>query len=159
MVDYDLVQFHTLTKDDFDKINKLLMEDKSVFQFVSFHYHALVTNGIFYNNELVGVFNLHYFFENSISLSIAILKKYRGLGIAKTAIHKIVAIYGNKFPNVNLFIANVSQNNYDALLSFEHMGLTQTHEFDEIMLEEGSEFFSIFYEENPYRKLVKNDNK
>ncbi len=159
MVDYNSVQFINLSEEDFDKINTRLMEDKSVSQFVSFCYHALVTSGIFYDNKLVGVFNLHYFFENSLSLSIALLKKYRGLGIAKTVFHKIVVIYGKKFPNVNLFIANVSQKNHAAIFSFEHMGLTQTHEFDEIMLEEGSEFFSIFYEKNPYRKLVKNDNK
>lgn len=41
--------------------------------------------------------------------------------------------------------------------AFGNMGLKRTHEFDEILLDEGAEFFSVFYEENPYRKLVKND--
>ena len=37
------------------------------------------------------------------------------------------------------------------------MDLIQTHEFDEEMIEEGAEFFRIFYAKNPCRKLVKYD--
>lgn len=68
---------------------------------------------------------------------------------------KIVEIYGKEFLDVPMFIANVCPSNRNAISSFRRMGLIETHEFDEEMINEGAEFFSIFYKENPYRKLVK----
>lgn len=157
MVDTNYVQLRPLTREEFEYIHEILKNDSSVEEYVHFSYHSLVTNGIFYKNKLVGVFNLSYFIENSIALSIALLEDYRKLGIAKVTFDKITRIYGEQFPKAELFIANVSPNNTNAIEAFGNMGLNKTHQFDEMLLEEGAEFFSIFYKENPYRKLVKND--
>ncbi len=157
MEDSNLLQFRTLTEEEFKNIHELLIQDSSVSQYVSFSYYALVTNGIFYKGQLAGIFNLNYFIGNSIALSIALLQKYRKIRIAKATFNKIISIYGKQFLDVDLFIANVSPNNENAMYAFGNMGLKRTHEFDEMILDEGAEFFSVFYEENPYRKLVKND--
>lgn len=94
MEDSNLLQFRTLTEEEFKNIHELLIQDSSVSQYVSFSYYALVTNGIFYKGQLAGIFNLNYFIGNSIALSIALLQKYRKIGIAKATFNKIISIYG-----------------------------------------------------------------
>lgn len=155
MIYYNEVELKPLSEFDFNKINETLMMDKSVSSYVRFNYFALITNGIFYKGNLIGLLNLHYFIQGSISISVALLKKYRGLGIISIVYDKIIETYGEQFEEISMFIVNVYPNNKMAIASFERMGLTQTHAFDEEMLNEGAEFFSIFYKENPYRKLVK----
>ncbi len=51
MIDYELVDIKPLSKELFDEINNIFENDSSVSKFVSFHYQALVTNGIFYGNQ------------------------------------------------------------------------------------------------------------
>ena len=51
MIDYELVDIKPLSKELFDEINNILDNASSVSKFVSFHYQALITNGIFYGNQ------------------------------------------------------------------------------------------------------------
>ena len=154
-----LISLKTLKEEEFNKIDEILRRDKSVSSYVCFNYFALVTNGIFYKEKLIGLLNLNYFLNNSLSVSVALLEKYRGLGIMTVVYEKIIEIYGKEFLDVPMFIANVCPRNTNAIASFRRMSLIETHEFDDEMINEGAEFFSIFYKENPYRKLVKDDRK
>lgn len=153
MENYDLVDIKSISKDIFEKINEELKHDISVSRFVCFNYSALVTNGIFYKDKLVGLLNLSYFIDNNIAVSIALLEKYRNLGIAKVVAEKIVDYYGKVFSNSKMFIFNCLNYNYNAIQAFKKMGLRETNEFDEIMMDEGADFFNNFYKENIYRKL------
>lgn len=155
MVDGHLVQIKDISEIEFEEINNLLMKDPCVSKYVQFSFHSLITQGIFYKSVLIGLLNLHAFISESLSISIALLSEYRHLGISKKAIQKVIEKYGQELENIAMFIANVSPQNKNAILAFQNMDLKQTHAFDEVMIEEGAEFFLLFYAENPYRKLVK----
>ena len=45
---------------------------------------------------------------------------------------------------------NIAPNNIQALKSVAKTSFRQSHEFDEIMMEEGAEYFYTFFKENPY---------
>lgn len=83
-----LISLRTLKEEEFNKINEILKKDKSVSSYVCFNYFALVTNGIFYKGELIGLLNLNYFLNNSLSISVALVEKYRGLGIMSVVYEK-----------------------------------------------------------------------
>ncbi len=155
MTSEELVQIESLTKEEFSKFNSILRQDETIFKWVSFYFNEIKCGGIKYRNHLVGLYNLDDFIQDSLSLSIAIKKEYRNLGIAHIAIQKIVLKYSSIYKNVDRFILNVSPSNKEALNAFQKMDFICTHEYDEIMFHEGAEFFHIFYKENLCRKREK----
>lgn len=148
MVDYNSVMLSPITEEAFNSIYNILEKDELVKKYVYFNYEY--TNGIFYKGNLVGLFKLNNFIDNSLSISIAILNEYRGKGIAQIARKQIVELYGKEYPEIKLFISNVKPENKSSNKSLQNLGWKQTHEYDEMMIDEGSEFFNIYYKENPY---------
>ena len=160
MVDENLVHLFPIAEEKFNEIKENLEQEESTHN--SFSYNSVVAGGIFLGTQLVGLFTLCDFIENTLSVSIVLLKKYKGLGIEKAAYDKIVETYGLEFPEKDAFVINVNPSNEDELAIAQSMGLEQTHEFDDLMMNEGGEFYSIFSKENPYsrkRELVMNDKE
>ena len=108
MVESSLVYLNDISKEEFNEINTVFMKDSSVYSYVHFSFSSLVTQGIFYNGILIGLLNLKAFFHNSLAISIALQKEYRNRGISKIAIQKMLETYGEKYNNIDLFIANVN---------------------------------------------------
>lgn len=108
------------------------------------------TLGVFFDNQLVGLFTLKKFIGNTLAIHMILLPEYRGKGIGSTTINKIVNELGQNYPNIEYFIANTSDDNKKAIDSLIRAGWKKTYEYDEEMDNEGSEFFVIYQKENPY---------
>lgn len=148
MINYNSITLSPITEEAFNQIYDILKQDDLAKKYVFFNYED--AHGIFYEKRLVGLFKLSSFIGNSLSISIAILNEYRGKGIAQIARMKIVELYGKEYPDVKLFISNTIPNNKSSNKSLQNLGWQQTHEYDEIMIDEGAEFFNIYFKENPY---------
>lgn len=146
MVDENLVYLFPIAEEKFNEIKENLEQEESTHN--SFSYNSVVAGGIFLGTQLVGLFTLCDFIENTLSVSIVLLKKYKGLGIEKAAYDKIVETYESEFPEKDAFVINVHPSNEDELATVQSMGLEQTHKFDGLMHGEGGEFYFIFSKEN-----------
>lgn len=106
--------------------------------------------GVYYCDNLVGLVGLSSWYPDNLSITIALLNEYRGKGIAVEAINKLVFEIGKIFPANAKFLYNVSSNNISSLRVAKKLNWAKTSEFDEAMLDEGGEFFNIYYKDNPY---------
>lgn len=107
--------------------------------------------GIYYKDKLIGLINLSSMFDN-LSITIAIKKEYRGNGFASIAVNELVENFGKDYPEIEKFIYNVSTNNISSNKAAKKLNWKETSEYDEVMLDEGGQFFNIFYKINPYFK-------
>ncbi len=139
---------HSINAETFFKISAILNNDIEK-QFVYF-YDSKNTLGVFFNNQLVGLFTLNKFIGNTLAIHIALLPEYRCKGIGSTSINTIVNELGQIYPNIEYFIANTSFDNKKAINSLEKAGWERTYEYDEEMEREGSEFFIIYQRKNPH---------
>ena len=73
---------------------------------------------------------------------------------AKEIAEAIVNTFGEKDPNVKQFMINVKCGNTYGMEFARNLGWIETHEYDELMIAEGSEFFSLYKKENPYYKFL-----
>ena len=146
----NLISFSSMTKEEFDDLNHKFLQDKSITDFVQFSYQPLNQSGIFYNNKLIGMVYVMSFIDETLAVSIALLKEYRGLGISQVAYEKLIDLFGEKFSDYRAFVLNIAPNNIQALKSVAKTSFRQSHEFDEIMMEEGAEYFYTFFKDNPY---------
>lgn len=151
MITESYITLQKISKEQFNIVYDLLKQED--LNYVSFYYKDV--NGILYNEKIIGLFKLKGFIDNSLSIDIAILSEYRGKGLASIASDKIVKIYGEKYPNIKRFIANTSPFNESANRSLKKSSWKQTYEYDELMINEDSEFFNIYYKENPHYEKKK----
>ncbi len=151
MINENSIILQQISKEQFNIIYSLLREEG--LEYVSFSYNDV--NGILYKKKIIGLFKLKKFIDNNLSIDIAILNEYKGKRIAPITLEKIVKTYGEKYPNIKRFIANTSPFNKPVIKSFSNSSWTQTYEYDELMIDEGSEFYNIYYKENPYYKKEK----
>ena len=150
MVDENFVHLFTVTEEKFNEIKENLEQEESTHNSFSYNPSSNSSSGcIFLGTQLVGLFTLCDFIENTLSVSIVLYRKYRGLGIEKCAYDKIVETYGLEFPEKDAFVINVNPSNEDELAIAQSMGLEQTHEFDDVMMNEGGEFYYIYSTKNP----------
>ena len=154
------INLYSLKKEDFKKIADKLNNDPDVNKFVRFYDYETAV-GIFYNNQLVGLFSLNRFINNSLAIHIAILKEFRNKGIGSKVLNKIVEDYGITYSEVEFFTVNINYKNKTAIDFVNKLGWNNTHKYDEIMDNEGSEFFIIYEKGNPYyhRKVKSYDTK
>ncbi len=141
------IEILPIIKEDFLKIPK-----DNLTGFVNFVYSNNL-NGIYYDNKLLGLITLSPAF-GYLSIDIMILPKYRHLGIATYILSKI-AIEGQNYPNYEKFICLCSPHNIASNKLMQKLKWSQDTSYDDVMLNEGGEFFYIYYQENSYyQKLM-----
>lgn len=150
MVEQTSVSLNSISELDFHTLNHQFTEDHSVSEFVQFWYPK--AQGIFYNTSPIGLFQLEPFIDENLAISLALLQSYRRKGIATIVRNRIVLEYGKKYPNMKWFICNIVPRNVVAYKSIAFSDWVQTHIYDELMINEGADFFYIYYKENPYYK-------
>lgn len=143
------ITLNKIEKCTFDKISDILNNDLEVSKYVKFSDYKN-TYGIYLNDKLIGLFSLHLFINFNVTMHIALLKEYRNKGIGYYVLDGIIKKYGINYPDSEYFMIDVSYNNEKALNSFNKMNLKTTNEFDELMIDEGGEFFKLYKKENPY---------
>lgn len=153
------IDLYPITEEQFKKISFILNNDDDN-QFVDF-YNSKSTIGIFMDNQIIGLFNLNKFINNTLAIHIALLKEFRNNGIGGIVFEKIVDEYGKTYPEIEFFIANIDYKNERAIKVLSKLNWTKTYKYDEIMINEGGEFFIIFEKNNPYynRKVMTYDTK
>lgn len=147
MVDKCLVTLGEINEETFNKVYNNMLKDG--LNYVHFYY-TQNTYGIFYQGVPVGLFRLDRWIERNISISIAILNEYRGNGIAPIATDLIVDVFGEYYPDAKEFLANINPNNESSARAINKAGWKVTYEYNELMMEEGAEWFNVYYRNNPY---------
>ena len=142
------IEILPIVKEDFLKIPK-----DNLTGFVNFVY-ADNLNGIYYNNKLLGLVKLSPVF-GYLSIDIMILPKYRHLGIATYVLSKLL-LDGQNYPNYEKLICLCSPKNIASNKLMQKLKWYQDSSYDDVMLNEGGEFFNIYYQKNPYyQKLTR----
>lgn len=136
------IEILPIVKENFLEISK-----DNLTGFVNFVYSDKL-NGIYYNNKLLGLVRLSPTF-GYLSIDIMILSKYRRLGIATYVLSKIV-LDGQNFPDYEKFICLCSPKNIASNKLMQKLNWYQDTSYDDVMLNEGGEFFYVYYKENPY---------
>lgn len=134
-----------------NKIKKEYNENKehSLPNFVDFTRYTPETYGIYNGKQLLGLFRFKNFIVDK-TIEIYILPDFRGLNIASQATDLLIINYGSKYPKCQNFYINISNKNERSLKSIKKGDWIQTHEFDDIMMEEGAGMFTVYYKPNPY---------
>ena len=141
------IEILPIIKEDFLKIPK-----DNLTSFVNFVYTDNL-NGIYYDSRLLGLVGLSPTFNN-LSIDIMILPKYRHLGIATYVLSKII-LDGQNYPNYEKFICLCSPKNIASNKLMQKLKWSQDTSYDDVMLNEGGEFFYIYYHNNPFfQKLM-----
>ena len=97
-------------------------------------------------NEFVGLFEFIPFLDHSEEIVFHLIDHDDAREITEV----IVNTFGEKDPNVKQFMINVKYGNAYGMKFAKNIGWTETHEYDELMMAEGSEFFSLYKKANPY---------
>ena len=136
--------FKALTKDEYESIKDIPAN------FTSFATFNSKIRGIYLNNTLIGLYSLGLTFNEYLSLDIFIFLRFRGHHLGKFAIQDIILYEGENNPSIERFIALVSPLNERSNKVFQKLKWQVDSSYDEAMLNEGGEFFNIYYKENPY---------
>ena len=131
-----------ITKEEYNKI-----PEENLKGFVNFSYSRNL-NGIYCNNVLVGLISLSPAF-GYLSIDMMILPAYRHHGIASLVLSKIIE-QGKNYPEYERFICLCSPNNIASNKLMQKLHWSADTSFDDVMLNEGGEFFNIYYRDNPY---------
>ena len=140
------IEILPVKNEDFLKIPK-----DNLTRFVNFVYSNKL-NGIYYSDKLLGLVELSPAF-GYLSIDLMILPQYRNLGIATYVLSKIILV-GESFPNYERFICLCSPKNIAINNLMQKLKWGQDTSYDETMLNEGGEFFYIYYHNNPYFKKL-----
>ena len=93
-----------------------------------------------------GVFEFIPFLDHSEEIVFHVIDHDNAKEIAEV----IVRTFGEKDPNVKQFMVNVKYGNTYGMEFARNLGWTETHEYDELMISEGAEVFSLYKKENPF---------
>lgn len=132
---------------------------------INFYYKENNSFGIFYYDKLVGLITVNPFIEKMIEIRTLVLSEYRGIGIAQVAREKIVELTGNIFNEYEKYISLVNPDNTSSNKSLQNLGWIKTDELNEMMMDEGAEWFNVYYKLNPYYnrekiiRMVNTDDK
>ena len=140
------IEIVPVLKEDFLQIPKNNLKG-----FVNFVYSDNL-NGIYYDNKLLGLVGLSPTFNN-ITIDIMILPQYRHLGIATYVLNKLV-LDGYNFSDYARFMCLCSPQNYPINELMQKLKWNEDASYDDIMLNEGGEFFNIYYQDNPYFQKI-----
>ncbi len=143
----NVVLLENITEEQFNNINNEAISEEE--KWVSFYYGRDI-HGISYDDKLVGIFRLIRFIGNSLSIDMYISKEYRGKGIAAKALDQIPIVFGEKYPDVEYFMANPEPANKNSIKAVEKAQWIPEHAYDEMMYEEGGTFYKLYKKENPY---------
>lgn len=152
----DNIMLTPLEDDILNNIMNILNSDPEINKFVIFRNKKQIY-GIVLNNKVIGLFELCKFIENNVAIHAALLKDYRNMGFGGIAINKIVQEYGENNPDSEYFIANIDYKNTRAIKSIEKAGWEKTDEYNEVMIDEGSQFFIIYKKKNPMYRIKKKE--
>lgn len=145
MTDYPNINFKPITEEQYEYIEKDLLKDDKIF--VRFTYDDIY--GIFMDDKLVGMFQLCNLWQQ-LSIYIAIISKYRGNNFAGIALEKIVNDFGKINPSVKYFYGQINPKNVNSNKVMEKMGWQRDYSYDDVILDEGGEYFLLYAKENPY---------
>ena len=149
--------FKALTKDEYENIKDIPAN------FTSFAIFNSKIRGIYLNNTLIGLYSLGITFNEYLSLDIFIFPSFRGRHLTGYTIENIILYEGENNPSIEKFMAMVSPLNKRSNIVFQKLKWQVDSSYDEAMLNEGGEFFNIYYKENPYyenslKKNLRMDN-
>ncbi len=147
-------EYSTIQSTIIEEYNKTKEEKKhgrNIENYVDFTSYTKSLIGIFINNVLVGLIRLQNFIKGK-SIDYYILPTYRGNNIAGIALNKLTETINSFCPDCENFYININPNNTSSLRVIEKLGWQQDYSLDEIMLEEGGEFFSI-YKMEQYKEI------
>lgn len=155
MINNEEIKFAPITEEDFLRIATALNQDPEVKQFIQF-YDKNSTIAIELGNQIIGLCSIIRFIGNNLAVHTALLKNYRNKGLGGIIFYKIAQEYGKLYPKSEKFIANIDYRNQRAIQSLEKKGINRTDRFDELMNEEGGNFYIIYELDNPcYHKKFK----
>lgn len=118
-------------------------------------------NGIYVDNQLVGIFTLNDFIDNTIAIHFTIFKEFRNRKYGRNVLNEIVMQYGENYSDNKYFVVNIDIENQKMINLLNKTDWIKTYEYDDLMEEEGAEFFIIYKKKNPYyiRKVLTYDKK
>ena len=136
--------FKVLTKEEYESIKDISAN------FTSFAVYDSKIKGIYLNNNLIGLYSLGLTFNEYLSLDIFIFPSFRGHHLGEFVIQDLILCEGENNPSIEKFMALVSPLNVRSNKVFQKLKWQVDSSYDEAMLNEGGEFFNIYYKENPY---------
>ena len=101
-------------------------------------------------NSFAGLFEFVPFLDHSEEIVFHVIDH----DYAKEIAEAIINNFGAKDPNVKQFMINVKYGNTYGMEFAENLGWTKTHEYDELLISEGTEMFSLYKKENPYYESI-----
>ncbi len=137
------VTFIELNEEQKEKISHMIKSP-----YVNFSKNNMI--GMQIENNLVGVCSVVPFIDNSLSISLYIFEPYRGRGYAPLCTESIVLEFGQKYPEKTKFIYNINPQNVASKRVMEKLKWRYNPSYEEMLEEEGSEYFLIFEKENPF---------
>lgn len=129
--------------EEYNKTKEEKAQGKKTDNYVNFNFYVKSLIGIFINNTLVGLIRIQDFIRGK-SIDYYVLPAYRGNNIAGIALDKLTEKINVFYPDCEDFYINMNPNNTPSLRVIEKLGWQQDHSLDEMMMEEGGEFFSIY---------------
>ena len=145
MIEYPNINFKPITEEQYEYIEKDLLKDEK--KYVQFTYNDVY--GIFIDDNLVGMFQLCNLWQQ-ISIYIAIISKYRGNNFAGLALEKIINDFGAMNPSVKYFYYQIDPENVNSIKVIKKIGWQRDYSYDDVILDEGGEYFILYAKENPY---------
>ncbi len=144
-----------LTEEEFkqvkDIINKEYQENivNNRSNYVNFQSFSDTMVGIYLDNTIIGIIKTVPFIGQT-SLEIYIFPDYRGHNYASMATQMFIEKFGNLFNSSEKFLININPHNEKSLKVAKKLGWRQNYDYDDILIEEGAEYFYIFEYPNPY---------
>lgn len=121
--------------------------------FINFSYSDKL-RVIYYGDKLLGLICLSPAFGH-LSVDIMVLPAYRHKGVATYVLNELIA-HGDEFSNYERFICLCSPKNIASNKLMQKLKWPSDTNYDEDMLNEGGEYFYIYYHDNPYyQKLTR----
>ena len=160
-----LFSIKILDKEEYSKIQDIIIKEYSqnkkdnIENFVFFDYYSQDLYGIYLNNKLVGLYRLSPFM-GELSIDYYVLPEFRGNNIIAASLDNFVLQMGAQRTDIKCFFVNINPQNEKSLKILKKLGWKQTYNYDDVMLEEGAEFFYIFVKDNPfYNELTKSNGR
>ncbi len=144
-----------LSEEEFKQILDIIKEEyqKNTINnnrnYVDFRLFSDKMVGIYLDNAIIGIIKTAPFVGQT-SLEIYIFPEYRGYNYASIATQMFIEEFGYLFNDSKKFLINIDPRNEKSLKVAKKLGWRQNYDYDEVLMNEGSEYFYVFEYPNPY---------
>ena len=144
-----------LSEEEFKKISNIIKDEfqKNTIDnpnvYVDFQSFSNKMVGIYLDNAIIGIIKTAPFVRQT-SLEIYILPEYRGNNYASIATQMFIEEFGYLFNDSKKFLINIDPRNEKSLKVAKKLGWHQNYDYDEVLMDEGAEYFYVFEYPNPY---------